>query len=59
MDLQKRVQNSDLNKVASESGIDKMILLRIKSGEGRPPHRHSLQALEAYFMKSDAGFKFK
>lgn len=59
MDLQTRIKNGNMKQISSESGIEIGVLMRIKSGSGRPPHKRTIAALNDYFMKVDAGFKFK
>lgn len=59
MDLQLRIKNGNMKQISAESGIETGVLIRISSGKGRTPSKRTLAALNEYFIKVDAGFKFK
>lgn len=59
MDLQLRIKNGNMKQISAESGIETGVLIRISSGKGRTASKRSLAALNEYFMKVDAGYRFK
>lgn len=58
-EIKQRLSMSNINQIALDMNIDRGCLDRIARGKGRKPHKRSLEAIKEYFLKVDAGYKFK